>query len=83
MSQLSRFASTEKRQRAFFILSCDSKLGNLSSAPLPSSSFLFFRLLRLSLALLELSLEASEELSLPPTLPLTSPPSAAAAIAAA
>lgn len=83
MSYLSRFASTEKRLRALCILSCDSDLGSFPSVSFPSSSFFFFRLLRLSFALLELSLEASEELSVPPTLSPASPPTAAAAASAA
>lgn len=57
-------------------LSSELDLGTFSTS-FPSS-FLFFLLFRLSLALLELSLEASEELSTPPPLSKVSSSSAKA-----
>lgn len=75
----------EKRKLDLLMLSSDSDLWNLSRAPLSSSSslcFLFFRLLRRSLALFELSLDVPEEDSeVGPPLPLYSPLSVAAAAA--
>lgn len=75
----------EKRKLDLLMLSSDSDLWNLSWAPLSSSSslcFLFFRLLRRSLALFELSLDVPEEDSeVSPPLPLYSPLSVAAAAA--
>lgn len=77
--------SMEKRKLDLLMLSSDSDLWNLSRVPLSSSSslcFLFFRLLRRSLALLELSFDVPEEDSeAGPPLPLYSPLSAAAAAA--
>lgn len=77
MSLLSGYSSTEKRKRFAGKLSSESEW-DIFLAPL-SSSFLFFLLLRRSLALLELSLDTSEELSVPPPLSKASPLVAAAA----
>lgn len=75
----------EKRKLDLLMLSSDSDLWNLSQTPLSSSSslcFLFFRLLRRSLALFELSLDVPEDDSeVGPPLPLYSPLSVAAAAA--
>ena len=75
----------EKRKLDLLMLSSDSDLWNLSRAPLSSSSslcFLFFRLLRRSLALFELSFDVPEDDSeVGPPLPLYSPLSVAAAAA--
>lgn len=76
----------EKRKLDLFMLSSDSDLRNLSRVLLSSSSsslcFLFFRLLRRSLALFELSFDVPEEDSeVGPPLPLYSPLSVAAAAA--
>ena len=75
----------ENRKLDLFMLSSDWDLWNLSRAPLSSSSslcFLFFLLLRRSLALFELSLDVPEEDSeVGPPLPLYSPLSVAAAAA--
>lgn len=75
----------EKRKLDLLMLSSDMDLWNLSHTALSSSSsrcFLFFRLLRRSLALFELSLDVPEEDSeVGPPLPLYSPLSVAAAAA--
>ncbi len=76
----------EKRKLDLLMLSSDSDLWNLSRTPLSSSSsslcFLFFRLLRRSLALFELSFDVPEDDSeVGPPLPLYSPLSVAAAAA--
>lgn len=75
----------EKRKLDLLMLSSDSDLWNLPQTPLSSSSslcFLFFRLLRRSLALFELSLDVPEDDSeVGPPLPLYSPLSMAAAAA--
>lgn len=66
-SYVRRFPSMEKRNPFLLTLSSDSDLWNSSSSfsspPDCSFCFLFFRRFRLSLALFELNLDASEELS--------------------